>query len=140
MTLTLSQNIAYWHPDYETHNQQIDEQHQELFEIVNALHRAVLNNHVDAIQGILERLARHTIEHFQTEENLMLAMEYPDYQRHKQSHDNLLGKMQKILLKVGDRHIELTTEITQFLTEWLAHHIKGEDQKMIEFFQNCTSI
>ena len=30
----------------------------------------------------------------------------------------------------------VTTEITQFLKEWLAHHIKGEDQKMIDFFQS----
>jgi hemerythrin len=42
-----------------------------------------------------------------------------------------------LLLKFRDRNTEaVTTEITQFLTEWLAHHIKGEDKKMIQFFQN----
>lgn len=140
MTLTLIPSIAYLPPDYATHNQQIDEQHQELFEIVNALHSAVVQQQdVEAIQVILDRLALHTIEHFQTEEKLMLMMDYPDYQRHKQSHDNLLGKMRGLLQKFGDRRIEMTTDITQFLTEWLAHHIKGEDQKMIEFFQNSIS-
>jgi hemerythrin len=48
-----------------------------------------------------------------------------------------LSKVERLLLKLHDHNAEVvTTEITQFLTEWLAHHIKGEDQKMIQFFQN----
>ncbi|MCX5934198.1 MAG: hemerythrin domain-containing protein, partial [Pseudanabaena sp. LacPavin_0818_WC45_MAG_42_6] len=82
-------------------------------------------------------LANHTIEHFQTEESLMMRVDYPDYDRHKQTHDCLLSKVDNLLLKFRDRNTEaVTTEITQFLTEWLAHHIKGEDKKMIQFFQN----
>ncbi|MEI6065040.1 MAG: hemerythrin domain-containing protein, partial [Pseudanabaena sp. ELA748] len=61
---------------------------------------------------------------------------YPDYDRHKQTHDHLLSKVDNLLLKFRDRDTRvITTEITQFLVEWLAHHIKGEDQKMIQFLQ-----
>jgi hemerythrin len=136
MTLTLTKPIAYWHSDYETGNLQVDQEHQELFEIVNALHDAVVTKQdFDTMYEILNRLASHTVEHFQTEEALMLSVNYPDYERHKQTHDHLVNKVSHLLKKFRDRDAAITTDITQFLTEWLTHHIKGEDQKMIQFFQ-----
>jgi hemerythrin len=134
----LTNSIAFWQQEYHTGNTQVDRQHQQIFEIVNALHDAVVTRkNVYTIQELLECLANHTIEHFQTEEALMMAVDYPEYDRHKQTHDHLLSKVDNLLLKFRDRNTAaVTTEITQFLTEWLAHHIKGEDQKMIQFFQN----
>lgn len=138
MSLTLTKPIAHWKQDYITGNAQVDRQHQHIFEIVNAIHDAVVTNHnLYIMQELLECLANHTIEHFQTEESLMMAVDYPDYDRHKQTHDSLLAKVDNLLLKFRDRNTAvITIEITQFLTEWLAHHIKGEDQKMIQFLQN----
>ena len=138
MLSTLTKPIAFWQQEYNTGNLQVDGQHQQLFEIVNALHDAVVTRkNVYTMQELLEALANNTTEHFQTEEALMMRVDYPDYDRHKQTHDCLLSKVDNLLLKFRDRNTEaVTTEITQFLTEWLAHHIKGEDKKMIQFFQN----
>ena len=138
MTLILTKPIACWQQDYVTGNPQVDGQHQQIFEIVNALHDAVVTRKkLYILQELLGYLANHTIEHFQTEESLMMAVDYPDYDRHKQTHDHLLSKVDNLLLKFRDRDTTvITTEITQFLVEWLAHHIKGEDQKMIKFLQN----
>jgi hemerythrin len=138
MLPTLTKPIACWQQEYNTGNSQVDGQHQHLFEIVNALHDAVvMKKNIYITQELLECLANHTIEHFQTEEALMLAVDYPEYDRHKHTHDCLLSKVDRLLLKFREHNTEaITTEVTQFLTEWLAHHIKGEDQKMIQFFQN----
>lgn len=138
MLSNLTKPIAFWQQEYSTGNSQVDGQHQQLFEIVNALHDAVVTRKdTYTMQVLLEALANHTIEHFQTEEALMMRVDYPDYDRHKQTHDGLLSKVDNLLLKFRDRNTEaVTTEITQFLTEWLSHHIKGEDKKMIQFFQN----
>lgn len=136
MTLTLTKPIAYWHADYETGNLQVDREHQELFEIVNDLHVAVVTKQdFDTMHEILNRIAIHTVEHFHTEETLMLSVNYPDYERHIQTHDRLVNKLSQLLKKFRDRDAIITTDITQFLTEWLTHHIKGEDQKMIQYFQ-----
>jgi hemerythrin len=138
MLTTLTKPIACWEQHYLTGNIQVDQQHQHIFAIVNALHDAVVTGkNVGILQELLECLTNHTIEHFQTEEALMMEVDYPDYDRHKQTHDHLLSKVDNLLLKFRDRNTEvITIEITQFLTEWLAHHIKGEDQKMIQFLQN----
>lgn len=137
---TLIKSIANWQKEYETGNLQIDDQHQHLFDIVNSLHQAVESRRdFQTVQAILDRLASHTIIHFQTEEALMIAADYPDYDRHKQTHDHLTSKVGNLIQKYRDRDAEVTTEITQFLVEWLTHHIKGEDRKMIQFFQETSS-
>lgn len=131
--------IAYWQDSYYTGNSQVDEQHQQLFDIVNSLHDAlIIGEDFQVLQKILDHLASHTIAHFQTEEKLMIAVNYPEYDRHKQTHDHLIAKVANLLQKFRDRDATVTTEITQFLAEWLAHHIKGEDRKMVQFFQNIA--
>ena len=134
----MTKPIACWQQEYVTGNLQVDTQHQQIFEIVNDLHDAVVTGkHFSVTQELFGYLANHTIEHFQTEEALMMAVDYPDYDRHKQTHEHLLSKVDNLLLKFRDRDTTvITTEITQFLVEWLAHHIKGEDRKMIQFLQN----
>lgn len=129
--------IAYWQDSYCTGNSQIDEEHQQLFAIVNTLHDAVLvGADTPILQDILEHLASHTINHFQTEDNLMIAANYPGYDRHKQTHDNLTNKVVNLINKFRHQDPIITPDLTQFLAEWLAHHIKGEDQKMIQFLQS----
>ena len=127
--------IAYWQDRYCTGNSQVDDQHHQLFSIVNSLHDAMENGEdSQTILNILDHLASHTIAHFQTEEDLMIAANYPEYNRHKQIHDRLTSRVVKLIQ--GFHDCTITTEVTQFLSEWLSHHIKGEDQKMIQFFQN----
>jgi hemerythrin len=141
MILTLTRPIAYWQQEYETGHSLIDEQHQSLFEIVNTLHEAVINREdVDTLQRIMDGFARHTVDHFQQEEALMLMVHYPDYARHKQTHDLLLSKMSSLLQKLHAQHVEMTVDITQFISEWLTHHIKGEDRKMTQFLQQIQEL
>jgi len=129
-------SIACWRNEYCTKNQQIDHEHQELFQIVNRLHDAMLRREDQSVlKGILETLAIHTIEHFQTEEAMMQSHHYPGYGRHKQAHDGLKVKVALLLQKFDHSETAITVGLTSFLTEWLVHHIKGEDQKMIQFFR-----
>jgi hemerythrin len=131
--------IAYWQDEYCTGNQQVDQEHQQLFELVNSLHDAMLQeaDH-QTLKEILSQLASHTIQHFQTEEDLMKANHYPGYDLHQQIHDGLKIKVANLLQKFAEQKISISVELTEFLTEWLAHHIRGEDQKMIRFFRDKT--
>jgi len=132
-------SIAYWQHEYCTQNQQIDQEHQELFILVDHLHQAMLQRETQSVlKGMLENLAIHTIDHFQTEENLMQINHYPGYERHKQAHDGLKTKVTHLLKKFDQSEAFISVDLTEFLTEWLVHHIKGEDQKMIRFFMQYS--
>uniref|UniRef100_B8HKU6 Hemerythrin-like metal-binding protein n=1 Tax=Cyanothece sp. (strain PCC 7425 / ATCC 29141) TaxID=395961 RepID=B8HKU6_CYAP4 len=133
--------IAYWRDEYCTGHQQVDQEHQTLFTLVNTLHDAMIQqaDHATLIT-LLDTLANHTVQHFQSEEELMVAARYPDYARHKQSHDRLKTKVNNLLSQFNCQEIQISLELTEFLTEWLSHHIKGEDQKMIQFFHTQSPL
>ncbi len=129
--------IAYWQDTYYTGNSQIDQQHQQLFTIVNSLHDAiVVGADAEILRDILEKLASNTINHFQLEDELMIAANYPGYDRHKQIHNNLTTKVTSLIDNLHNHDYEITPDITQFLTEWITHHIKGEDRNLMQFLQS----
>lgn len=127
--------LACWRDEYRTGNHLVDHQHQQLFEIVNSLHEAMLQGHGREILGkTLKSLAHYTLEHFQTEEQLMLTYVYPHYAEHKGRHEELKTKVLALIANF-EASSSLAIEVSHFLTEWLIHHIKGEDQKMIRYLR-----
>lgn len=127
--------LAFWRDEYCTGNSLVDDQHQHLFKIVNSLHEAMLAGHGrDVLRQTLRDLATYTLEHFKIEEQLMVTHAYPLYQEHKARHEEL--KVEVVaLLKNFEETSYLAIEVSHFLTSWLVHHIKGEDQKMIRFMR-----
>lgn len=128
--------IAFWRPEYETGFNTVDHQHQHLFDVINRLHQAMSEGHgKEVIQETLAEMIDYTVDHFATEEKLMVEYNYPLYQDHKKIHDRLTRQVKEIADKFanGDRFV--TIELSHFLTQWLIHHIKGQDQKMIRFLQ-----
>ncbi|MBE7380465.1 MAG: hemerythrin family protein [Leptolyngbya sp. SIO1E4] len=132
--------IAHWQEDYLTGDTRIDQEHQTLFDMVNALHDAIQASAEPAqLQAMISTMASHTVEHFQHEEALMRAHHYLGYGRHKQVHDRLLAKVTRLLEQFDQQDdVVLTDNLTEFLTEWLAHHIRGEDQNMIQFLRTTV--
>jgi hemerythrin len=139
MTPSSSLTIAHWQDDYLTGDTRIDQEHKILFDMVNDLHAAIQTSaSATRLKAMMQTMADHTAEHFQHEEALMQAHAYPGYGRHKQVHDNLLEKVSRLLPQFDRPAPVLSDNLTEFLTEWLAHHIRGEDQNMIEFLRNRT--
>ncbi|MBI5496646.1 MAG: hemerythrin family protein [Deltaproteobacteria bacterium] len=112
---------------------EIDRQHAELFDRVNRLHDAMIAGHGRAEVGqVLAFLRHYTVTHFQTEEKFMQESGYGGYARHKAIHDDLTRKVLELeaALEAGSATLSITT--MNFLKDWLAHHIGGEDQRLAD--------
>jgi hemerythrin len=131
--------IAHWSDEYETGFPTIDQQHQQMFTLVNHLQEAMVRQ-VDAtiLKQLLQQLLNDTIAHFTLEEDLMKEHDYPFYDQHKQIHDRLTRKISKVLhrLEANEDTTSVNSELSHFLHQWLVHHIQGQDRKMIQFFQD----
>jgi len=133
--------IAFWRDEYKTGYAKVDEQHIHLFAIVNKLHDAMLEGHGwDVLKETLDELIHYTLEHFQMEEMLMQVNGYPSFLEHQAKHEELKQKVVLLVQKLEQHGQFLTIEVSHFLTEWLIHHIKGEDQKMIRYFHHLQTI
>lgn len=132
--------LAYWRDEYRTGNSLVDDQHQQLFKIVNLLHDAMLQGHGrDVVKKTLNNLTHYTLEHFKTEEQLMLTHAYPHYEEHKGRHEELKAKVLTLIANFEESS-SVAIEVSHFLTDWLIHHIKGEDQKMIRYMREKVGV
>lgn len=133
-------SFAQWKNEYITGNSKVDEQHRHLFEIINNLHAAMLEGHAqEIIKNTVDQLLKYTIEHFTMEELLMVYHHYPNYADHKKRHTELTTKIKGISAKLTEKNQSINLELLNFLNEWLAHHIKGEDQKLVKFLRDKES-
>lgn len=125
--------MVIWKHDYDLGIPAIDEQHQKLFEIANAIDK-LLNNELvtdkyDHIVAIIEELRDYTTEHFATEEAYMLANKYPKFLSHKVLHNEFIEKMSAIdLAKIDNEQNAYLKEILNFVIEWLVDHILKVDK------------
>ncbi len=130
-------SLAVWREEYITGNAEVDRQHQQLFEIINHLHDAMMvGKGKQMLKATLDELVKYTVIHFQTEEALMVTYHYPEYKTHKQIHDELTAEVLALVKNFDHPSTVLTIEVSRFLTSWLIHHIRGEDQKMIKFLRD----
>lgn len=129
--------VAQWRTEYETGFTLIDDQHKSLFHAINALNNAILTGRAEELlEQTLKSLRNYTTLHFETEERFMLQYGYSDYQEHKEKHDQLRIQVEDFNEQETTENLSrLTVTVSHFLTHWLIHHIKNEDQKMITFLR-----
>ncbi|MEB3290828.1 MAG: bacteriohemerythrin [Leptolyngbya sp.] len=131
--------IAQWRPEYETGYTLIDDQHRSLFHAINALHSAILEGRGDELlERTLKILDSYTTIHFETEERFMAELHYPDAADHCAKHRALRQKVEVFMTEEAqssDRRLAL--RVSRFLTDWLIHHIRDEDQRMIAFLRQA---
>lgn len=124
-----------WNENYTVRNQELDEQHQRLFAIINDLHAAIFAKSGDGKRGrdeianTLKRLTDYTQIHFATEERLMQACGYSHYPLHKAEHEKLLGKVGELEREFRQAGSNIAPEVLGFLVkDWLSAHILGMDK------------
>jgi len=113
----------------------VDEQHKQLFGILNQLHAAVAEGKEQSeLHEIVERLIEYTVYHFRTEEDLFLEHGYPGYDEQKSEHDSLTATALEFQGKLLDGSATLSFELLDFLHDWLMDHTMGLDKEMGTFF------
>lgn len=129
--------VAIWSDAYLTGDATVDQQHRNLFQMVNDLHEAVVSGKgKDVLKPTLKRLATYTVEHFATEERLMQRAGYPGLPGHKAKHETLAGQATKLIADYDTGKAVLSITLSTFLADWLRHHINEEDKGMITWLRN----
>lgn len=128
--------LILWSDKFKTGVAQIDLQHQELVKQINALHDAMkAGKGKEQVGKAIEFLAKYTADHFRTEEALMQRHGYPGFDQHQAAHRDLVAKVVALIAKVKKGEAVLTIEVSDFLAEWVKHHISEMDMGYVPFFK-----
>jgi hemerythrin len=135
-------NFLQWRIEYSVGIPEIDRQHKEIMVLINnllTLCKEDTGNH-DSFTKLVFIIREHFRKHFETEENLMLEKNYPQYESHKKRHDHLLEDIEKMTEKIMNEEQKASLlNMVIFLREWFVENIYGADKQMGEYFNQAKA-
>jgi len=135
--------MAYtWDSLLESGNEIIDSQHKQLIDAVNKLLQACrAGTGKEELEQTLDFLLAYTERHFADEEALQKEYDYPDYLRHRRTHEEFKLTIQALAeqLRQEGPTVSLVAEVYSCMGDWLISHIKGDDFRLAAYIQLRTT-
>ena len=126
-----------WDPALECGVEQIDNEHKELFRMVeNLLEDAKAGKTVESSETALDFLEKYVANHFAHEEALMRECDYPHAGEHKELHNNFVKVLLNLKKKYeeNDGSLSVAIEINHAAMSWLINHIKVIDMRFTQYY------
>jgi hemerythrin-like metal-binding protein len=117
-----------WNPSYRIGDTRIDQQHEQLFALANAMLQTTTH---EALQLHAIQLYRAVRKHFIEEETLMKQTKFPGLVAHVESHNAILTKLVGLSADIGSNHVSVAL-VEDFLNEWGIRHIPNDDAAFIK--------
>ena len=110
---------------------EIDEEHKKLFQMVNEAFALLAEPSatVVGVKNLVLALKKYAATHFIHEEAYMDEIKAPELPRQKKEHGQFKEKVNEVDLEAlnDENGKEVLTELLEFLSRWLYHHILGSD-------------
>ena len=116
----------------------MNREHRHLLEIMNRLFDANEQKaDKSALKTLVKELGDYTVKHFADEEAYLASISFPDIEKHKFIHKDLLTKFGGHVANF-EKAGTLDAGFFDFLKMWLNAHIQGIDMKYGEFANKKT--
>jgi hemerythrin-like metal-binding protein len=128
-----------WEMEQETGIPVLDDQHKILYQSIAVVEELVRDNgaHVE-IESALNDLARHIRVHFETEEQMLTAFDFPERRsRARVTQTRLFEDVAKLISDHDSRAHAFDAKRLTSLKNWLARHV--EENKNLATFLNSTN-
>lgn len=126
-----------WSDDLLTGLGIIDDQHKKLVERIRSFIDAVENDDIDVIEDTIDYLIGYTIQHFGSEEMIMVKHGYDEFKSHRDEHSWFIKMVYDAKKAVLSRNFseEQLINIRDDLVNWTLTHIKIKDKRIAEHIQ-----
>lgn len=119
--------LLTWRDSYSVKVPSLDDQHQRLVGLINALHDAMTSGEGKAKLGdVLRELVTYTRVHFSFEEQQMARAFYPELKAHREQHRALIEQVGALVARL-DEGSSVVIETLAFLRAWIVEHIQQQD-------------
>ena len=126
-----------WKDEYSVGIEEIDKDHKKLISLLNQFTTAYDYAMSESFEReALNDLVDYTKYHFEREESLLQAHNYPDFENHKEQHRKMIEQVNSFVALYNREGHDAMAEISEFLTNWLINHIQGSDK---EYSAHLTS-
>jgi hemerythrin-like metal-binding protein len=124
-----------WSEEYSVGIQSIDNQHKELFKLLNKLLEAMKQGQASNVTTeIIMDLEKYAIIHFQKEEFFFHRFNFSGADEHILEHQHFIQKVASLKTELKSGKIVITFDLLNFLKEWIDHHIQKVDKEYSRCF------
>ena len=121
--------VVFWKDEYTIDDKQIDQQHEHIVALTNALEIAAASGEgAGTADLVLAHLVRFLATHFDTEERAMEAAAYPDLAEHRQQHAQFSRRLAQLVRSVESGELNVV-DCVPVIRDWLHCHLLGSDQR-----------
>src|SRR5574340_777695 len=117
-----------WDPKYTVHVEEIDAQHQKLFDITNNILDLYENGSTELLPAF-QGLVQYSNTHFRSERVAMIESNYPGSSEQDSQHLEFINNIQNFLKSYKENDIDVTSKILSYLSKWVYSHTVTLDQK-----------
>lgn len=123
-----------WQESYSTNIKAFDDDHHKLITLLNSLYADVyecqnISQKQPLIEKALAELIDYSCYHFETEEEMMLKYEYPDYITHKEEHTQFKLQITQWMEQSKDGSLIWTFPLLNFIKDWISSHVLNTDKQ-----------
>ena len=130
-----------WKDIYSLDNQKLDDEHKTLFKIAEEAF-AVVEPELkhEKIKNILNKLYEYMKVHFSHEEEYMQEINYPQFEIHKEIHENIVNTINEFVKELATLSEDsFEKELAKLIDGTIVHHIVQEDKKIISWLKANSS-
>ncbi len=124
--------LLEWKETYSTGIADIDYEHRELIDLINALHEKMMSaGAVDDANAYFAELFNNISSHFALEEQMMKAAAYDRFGEHKGDHEALLDELRDMMddyEEAPDAHSP--DALSAALDTWFSEHFRVHDSRL----------
>ena len=127
-----------WSENFSVGKQEIDDQHKELFRILNDIDAVIRKEEFSYLNlaNIVSELEKYVKYHFDYEENLMYKRAYPGISEHTTAHNTFRDKLQNTYILDIQKPVQFYYDMSDYLVKWLTEHIMQADKRLGEYLSN----
>lgn len=124
--------LIEWRPEFETGVAEVDHEHRELVDLINALHVEIgANAPKKVVRGFLGEVFAKISAHFALEETVMRKHRYDEYAAHKAEHEKLLDDIRDIMdAHESDVFVDYEAALGRAVRDWFVDHFKTKDARL----------
>lgn len=127
-----------WNKSLETGIELIDAQHEELISRIDKLELGLYKGRATPeLARLLEYMESYVTEHFETEEKLMLEVNYPGYAQHVHEHNLFRETMINIIESCKEKGLDsyLAIDVDRQMRKWFENHILKTDMAYVPYLK-----
>ncbi len=123
-------SVIRWRESYNTGIEQFDEEHHKIVDFINSMFVAIRDKaEQQEVEKVLAGVVSYTEYHFDNEEAIMAASNYPELEEHRKKHEKLKAETVKFKVRLEEDFKEGSRKFYVFLREWFTDHIMECDMK-----------